>query len=53
MNIGEKLEFLLKKQNKTQAQLAKYLGVDVSTISAWKKRNSISKKYIPKVAEYI
>ena len=53
MNIGEKLEFLLKKQNKTQAQLAKYLGVDVSTISAWKKRNSISKKYIPKVAEYL
>ena len=53
MEIKEKLEFLLNKKGKSQTDLANYLGVDLSTITAWKKRNSISKRYISKVAEYL
>jgi len=52
-NVKNKLEYLLNKKGKSQTDLANYLGVDLSTITAWKKRNSISKRYISKVAEYL
>ena len=52
-NVKNKLEYLLNKKGKSQTDLANYLGVDLSTITAWKKRNSISKRYISKVAEFL
>ena len=53
MNFAERLEKALKKINKTQKDLAEYLEVPAGTISTWKKRNSIGKKYLNDVATFL
>jgi len=53
MNFAQRLEEALKNIGKTQKDLAKYLGVPAGTISTWKKRNSIGKKYLNEVAKFL
>jgi len=53
MNFAQRLEEALKNIGKTQKDLAKYLGVPAGTISTWKKRNSIGKKYLNQVAKFL
>ena len=45
-----KLNKLLKEQNLTQRDLANRLEIDERLIPMWKKRNSIPKAYVKKVA---
>ena len=53
MNFAERLEKALKDIGKTQKDLAEYLEVPAGTISTWKKRNSIGKKYLNEVAKFL
>ncbi len=53
MSFAQKLEEALKSIGKTQKDLAEYLGVPAGTISTWKKRNSIGKKYLNEVAKFL
>lgn len=46
--------FELKKQKKTQAALAEYLGMTKNAVSEWKSgRNSAYKKYLPEIAKFL
>lgn len=47
MMINERIFHLLDKQNKTAKDLGKFIGVNASSISAWKNEGSFpSSKYI-------
>lgn len=53
MNTVEIILDLLKKQNKQQKELTKYLGVGEGTIADWKTGKTKSyKKHIDKIAEF-
>lgn len=46
--------FELRKQKKTQAALAEYLGMTKNAVSEWKSgRNSAYKKYLPEIAQFL
>lgn len=54
MNVNKHIFILLEKQNKTAADLASYIGVKPSSISAWKNENSYpSSKYIIRISEFL
>lgn len=44
----------LKKQHKSQKQLAEHLGMSKNAISEWKSgRNESYKKYLPEIADFL
>ena len=53
MNIAERLELALERAGKKQRDLCKEIGISDAQFSNWKKRNSISKKYIKQVADFL
>ena len=53
MMINERIFHLLDKQNKTAKDLGKFIGVNASSISAWKNEGSFpSSKYIIGISEF-
>lgn len=54
MCILDKINYLLKKQNKSQSSLCSHLGLNQQAFTNWKNGNSSSyKKYLPEIAEYL
>jgi SOS-response transcriptional repressor LexA len=53
MNFSKRFETALKNAGKKQADLSRDLKIQSGTISTWKQRNSIGKKYIHDVAKYL
>lgn len=44
----------LKKQHKSQKELAEHLGMSKNAVSEWKSgRNEAYKKYLPQIAEFL
>ena len=53
MELNERLFLLLDKKGKTAKELAQYLNVSQSSISAWKNEGSFpSSKYINRISEF-
>ena len=53
MEINVRIFELLDKQNKKAKDLAKYIGVSASSVSAWKTENSSpSSKHIIRISEF-
>ncbi|MBQ6894846.1 MAG: helix-turn-helix transcriptional regulator [Clostridia bacterium] len=54
MEINEKMFSLIDGKIRTEAQLAKYLGLTTGQISTWKKRKTDPPaKYIARICEYL
>lgn len=53
MEINERIFYLLNKQGKTAKELGSHIGVNPSSISAWKNEGSYpSSKYIIGISEF-
>ncbi len=53
MKINERIFYLLEQQHKSAKDLGKYIGVNPSSISAWKNEGSFpSSKYIVGISEF-
>lgn len=53
MEINERIFYLLDKQGKTAKELGSHIGVNPSSISAWKNEGSYpSSKYIIGISEF-
>ncbi len=53
MELNERIFLLLDKKGKTAKELAQYLNVSQSSISAWKNEGSFpSSKYINRISEF-
>lgn len=54
MQINERIFYLLEQQHKSAKDLGKYIGVNPSSISAWKNEGSFpSSKYIVGISEFL
>lgn len=54
MEINERIFYLLDRQDKKAKDLAKYIGISASSVSAWKTENSYpSSKYIIRISEFL
>ncbi|GFI23415.1 hypothetical protein IMSAGC011_02203 [Lachnospiraceae bacterium] len=54
MKINERIFYLLEQQHKNAKDLGKYIGVNPSSISAWKNEGSFpSSKYIVGISEFL
>ena len=53
MEINERIFYLLDKQDKKAKDLANYIGISASSVSAWKTENSYpSSKYLISISEF-
>lgn len=53
MGIFDKIQYLLKIQDRTQKELTDYLGIEKSVYSTWKNGRSKSyNKYLPEISEF-
>jgi transcriptional regulator with XRE-family HTH domain len=54
MQIVQRVFQLLEEQNKDQRELAHFLSISPTTVSAWKKRSSdIPSSYISAIADFL
>ena len=54
MEINERIFSLLDGKSRTEAQLAKFLGLSTGQISTWKKRKTDPPaKYVTRICEYL
>ncbi|HIU88166.1 MAG TPA: helix-turn-helix transcriptional regulator [Candidatus Avilachnospira avistercoris] len=54
MNLNERIFFLLDKNGQKATDLAKFIGVADSSVTAWKKEGSFpSSKYISRISEFL
>lgn len=51
---AERIFYLLKSQNKSQTELANYLGISKQTVSGWKNPKNVSyNDYIKEISEFL
>ncbi len=54
MNLNERIFYLLDKNGQKATDLAKFIGVADSSVTAWKKEGSFpSSKYISRISEFL
>jgi transcriptional regulator with XRE-family HTH domain len=53
MTIGERIAQLLDEQGKPAKNLARYLGIDASSVTGWVRGSWPSSKYIIKISQFL